>query len=508
MNAATIYVAHGTIINRRKRRMPFATLFMFPLVIANCVSHGPSITVGDTEPPNALPKHTYAYQESRRYRTLFAAEHQAPVPTDSIRRSLLSAIGLCKESDYDSVTTLLRRCVGELRSSMYTDRIDIERELLFGATLRLHAHVVFAETFTSAVPDSIRELLNNDLKTVKERLSPQPDKEPSAWNLYAYDTVSTDLEIPHNDRVAAALKRFLSYKKRVIERWLERASYYLPLLKREFAKNGLPTDLAYLPLLESGFRLKAYSPAHAAGLWQFIPATGKRFGLRQNRYIDERYDPLKATGAAIAYLRVLYKMFGDWDLALAAYNCGEGRVSKTLTRSGATSYWDIQLPRETMNYVPQFYALVLLAKNASLYGIHSQPHETGFDLDTLYVTRRTSLRTISGKTGVNLELLQSLNPHILRNEIPEARLPVLLYLPRGRRRILKALRRRMLRDRFAEGYVSSHRLHLHSIFTFFREFSGVYGKDRLKIPYSGTNALGAYKWAPQWVIPQTPLEPT
>ena len=153
---------------------------------------------------------------------------------------------------------------------------------------------------------------------------------------------------------------------------LNRSNRYVPDLKQLLHDRGLPTELAYLPLIESGYNPKAESKRNAVGLWQFIEPTAKTYGLRVDFWVDERLSVRKSTEAASDYLSFLYDRFGSWELALAAYNCGEGRVDRAIKRSGSRDFWKLAryLPKETRNYVPKFYAALLIARDPDRYGIH------------------------------------------------------------------------------------------------------------------------------------------
>jgi hypothetical protein len=157
-----------------------------------------------------------------------------------------------------------------------------------------------------------------------------------------------------------------------MERSFNRALRYIPMIRTEFERAGVPPALAYMALVESGFREKPTSHAGAQGLWQFMPATARRFNLKVGGGVDERNDPVKATRAAAKYLKTLHKQFHDWPLAVAAYNCGEGRVGKALKRTGAKSFWELAdrqaLPRETIQYVPKIVAVTLVARDPEQYG--------------------------------------------------------------------------------------------------------------------------------------------
>jgi len=183
---------------------------------------------------------------------------------------------------------------------------------------------------------------------------------------------SFDLPIQVNRQVRAYLVYFSTERKDKIRLYLSRSSRYLPMIKETFREHGLPEDLAYLALIESGFNPDACSPAGACGLWQFIRSTGRRYGLEVNDQVDERRDPRKSTRAAARYLSDLYRQFGSWYLAAASYNCGEKRVERELSRNHHQNFWQLSahqcLPEETKNYVPQMIAATIIAKNPAKFG--------------------------------------------------------------------------------------------------------------------------------------------
>ncbi len=207
-------------------------------------------------------------------------------------------------------------------------------------------------------------------------------------------------------------------------------------MKKMFADSGLPEDLAYLPLIESGFNVQAYSRAHASGIWQFISSTGKIYGLRHTYWLDERRDPLKSTTSAIRYLKKLYADFGNWHLALAAYNCGEGGVARAMTKSGNADYWQLPLPAETKNYVPAYLAALTLAKNADLFNFSYSAADT-FSYDTVSVNDCVDLRYIAEGINIDYDSLKKLNPQILHWCTPPDVTNVSLYLPNGSAQIFK-----------------------------------------------------------------------
>jgi membrane-bound lytic murein transglycosylase D len=244
---------------------------------------------------------------------------------------------------------------------------------------------------------------------------------PSDFPLILNQTVESFLE---------AMTSSGEYHRR-IEVGLGRAGTYLPMIRAELARAGLPEDLSYLPLIESAFSLKAYSRARAHGMWQFISSTGRYYGLEIGSLIDERRDPVRSTEAAVAYLSDLHDEFSDWYLALAAYNSGAGNVRRAIRRSGSTDFWVLRryLPRETRNYVPAFIASVIVAKHPVQYGF-TEPHETPWDYDHIEVPDALDLEFLASKSGIPLDDLRELNPAIRRDLTP-ARGTTTLRLPSG-----------------------------------------------------------------------------
>jgi len=232
-----------------------------------------------------------------------------------------------------------------------------------------------------------------------------------------------DAPIQANHRqVKAYLVYFSTERKDVIRRYLSRSSRYLPMIKEVFQEYGLPEDLAYLAMIESGFNPNAYSHAHACGMWQFIKGTGARYGMAMDGYVDERRDPEKSTKAAAKYMLDLYKQFGSWYLAAASYNCGEGRVQRELNKSSHKSFWELSdnqcLPTETKNYVPQLIAATIIAKNPEKFGFKNVPYLPPLAVDKVQVNEPTSLRAAAMAVNVPVEEVQALNPELLRGMTP------------------------------------------------------------------------------------------
>lgn len=230
------------------------------------------------------------------------------------------------------------------------------------------------------------------------------------------------IEVPDREEIRKYIRYFLS-NKRFTQYALRRANYYMPLIKPVLENHGLPPELALLPAIESGFNPFAVSRSGAAGLWQFMPQTARRYGLRVDHIVDERYDIQKSTEAAARYLKDLYSFFKNWELALAAYNCGERCV---FSRTGGVDFWQTKefLPLETRNYVPAFMALLLLARFPDKYGLD-------ISVDSISVVKKrveedTSVKDLITEAQIQKGVFYDLNPHIKTDKIPAG---VYVYLP-------------------------------------------------------------------------------
>lgn len=249
----------------------------------------------------------------------------------------------------------------------------------------------------------------------------KPETAPVAVKAPAKPAEPYNVPIVMDAKVEGHIRFFNLTIRDKFEKWLLRLSHYHPVVERIFLEFGLPSDLVYLSLVESGFNPHAYSRARATGPWQFMKGTGKLYGLRVDKYVDERRDPIKSTVAAARYLRDLYDLFGSWPLAMAAYNAGEGKVMRALHKSQSESFSEIAetrlIRRETKEYVPRFMAATVIAKNPDRYGFHIgevDPHE----FEEVIVGRSLHLRSIATASGVSYEALRLLNPELRLEATP------------------------------------------------------------------------------------------
>lgn len=237
-----------------------------------------------------------------------------------------------------------------------------------------------------------------------------------------YKSPLGEVPLDRNKYVDMWLKYFQGRGRKHMIRYLERSTRYLPMMKNTLREHGLPEDLVYVALIESGFSPVAHSHANAVGYWQFIRDTGRRYGLRLDSYIDERRDPVQSTRAAAEYFKALYNLFGSWHLSLAAYNTGENRVKNRVMRYYTRDYWVLvrkrALPRETRNYVPKYIAAALIAKNPEQYGFTNIEYQAPLAYDTINVPHPVSLKRLAEGMSANVEDLKLLNPKFRGDYVP------------------------------------------------------------------------------------------
>lgn len=303
----------------------------------------------------------------------------------------------------------------------------------------------FTVDYTPAQIDSLHRMLKlqevNDTfqaffeEYICEPENPSTDTAMDSLYKARLDLIVTPIHLPYNELVRDKIRVYTN-PSGVMSRVLARAKYYFPMIEEELLKAGLPVELRALAIIESALLPTAISRAGAAGLWQFMPTTGKSYGLEVNTMIDERLDPVKSTRAACKYLKVLYNMYNDWSLALAAYNCGPGNVNKALARAGGKpeSFWDVYwyLPRETRGYVPAFIAATYAYTYHQAHDIEYAEPPLPIAVDTIMIDRLMHMKQITSTINVDSTTMAMLNPQYKLEIIPATTKNYTLILPANR----------------------------------------------------------------------------
>lgn len=258
-------------------------------------------------------------------------------------------------------------------------------------------------------------------------------EEPNTESLY--DNSRYDFPILVNSRVEGWIDYFTGRGRGHMERYLERSSRYLPRMKEIFKKSGLPEDLVFLALIESGFNLRAKSRAKAVGPWQFMKATGKRYGLQIDSWIDERRDPIRSTQAAAAYLKDLYLMFESWYLAASAYNAGEYKILRAIEELKTNNYWRISetnmIRRETKDYIPKLISAAIIAKNPHKYGFKDLTYQEPLEFETVEVSKPVVLKELARVIDCSKDEILDLNPAFIKGITPPTKESFYVRVPVG-----------------------------------------------------------------------------
>lgn len=270
-------------------------------------------------------------------------------------------------------------------------------------TLAQETYINYDKTYIKSLGEDSNIDERLQLDTFKER--------------FQYLNINTPLPIDYNDVTYSYVKRYLSY------RWYGKiiglSAYYFPLFEQKLAQYGMPLELKYLAVVESALNPRAGSWAGAKGLWQFMPATGNQYGIKQNDYVNIFYDPMGNTDSAVRYLRDLYRQLGDWNLAISAYNCGAGNVNKAIKRAGSRSYWKVRpfLPKETQAYVPSFIAVNYMFNFYKSHNIKPQYFKFSFnDMKIIKIKEATTLEALGNQ--FDYQVLKFANPQFTTNIVP------------------------------------------------------------------------------------------
>lgn len=299
------------------------------------------------------------------------------------------------------------------------------------------------EQADSGFDDSIDELPDELIETPE---LPADDGIPlgTAERIAFFSTGYLDANLSTEDQllVERHFKFYLHKQRSTFERYVERSEAYLPYVRQIFIEKGVPPEVAYLAIVESGFNSRAVSRVGATGMWQFMHYTGKRYGLQQNAWLDERRDPYKATEAAAEYLLMLHEMFGDWHLAIAAYNAGEGKISRAIGHTGADGFFDLcrlndtiplrkaRLKLETQQYVPRLLAVTKIMRNLEILGFTAPDPNKALKVVPVKVGPGTDLGSLAKNSGLNWEEFKDINPAFRRTISPPTATSV-AYIPQG-----------------------------------------------------------------------------
>jgi len=304
--------------------------------------------------------------------------------------------------------------------------------VIVSITLPFLQSPAFAETAVQAAEPSIPAELKppqQDIAQVDESLDSAFEEKPYQIPMILNDSVENHLEY------------FKTRGRDVFQKWLDRSARYIPVMQDIFREKNLPEDLVYVAMIESGFNPYAVSWARAVGPWQFMPHTGKLYGLKIDWWVDERKDPIKSTEAAAEHLKDLHNLFGSWPLAMASYNAGAGKVQRAVLRTRSEDFWDLKasryIRRETKNYVPKYMAATIIAKNPEAYGFAVQPYDL-FVYDEVTLTESTDLRLVAQCAGTTYEVIKELNPELKRWVTPPDATSYVLRVPKGTAAVFNA----------------------------------------------------------------------
>jgi membrane-bound lytic murein transglycosylase D len=322
-----------------------------------------------------------------------------------------------------------------------TNRVTFRQALLAAVLLAgcLPGNLRAAETSPSLRP-APATITRDSVAAPRGTLVPEvepidvgPDSVAAVLNQPAIE----DIPLQVNSDVLHYIEFFTGAGRSTFERWLKRSGRYMELFRTVLQREGLPPDLVHLVFVESGFNLNARSYAAAVGPWQFISSSAKLFGLNVNQWVDERKDPEKATVAAARYLKHLHGIFGDWPLAIASYNAGEGTVLRAIKAQGTTNYWDLHLPKQTEQYVPQFMAALAITRDPVKYGFSDVDFDVPMKFDEVALKGAVDLRAIARMCGCTMDELKLLNPALRSSSVRGPDGVTMIRVPEGKSALIQ-----------------------------------------------------------------------
>jgi len=322
----------------------------------------------------------------------FVAADSARGPAAAARGSLELAWQQRRSGDPAAALRTIESALSSLQTALAADPAPAVRSELEDLQMRL---------------SNLHDAAQQELPDV--RVEPGNEADDRVLNAKAIDSIEPD---ESHSLTQQWIEFFTGAGRSTFERWLKRSGRYMDLFRSVLQREGLPPDLVHLVFVESGFNMNARSVSAAVGPWQFLRSTGKLFGLTVDQWVDERKDPEKATVAAARYLKHLYSIFGDWPLAIASYNAGEGTVLRAVKAQGTTNYWDLKLPRQTEDYVPQFMAALAIARDPAKYGFDGVELDDPMAFDEVALKGPVDLRALARLADCSYEELKELNPAV------------------------------------------------------------------------------------------------
>ena len=289
---------------------------------------------------------------------------------------------------------------------------QLSKQLNFHSFLFL-SYLIFVDTAYSAIP----KLDTTTSLSLKQKLHLLEKKQTGHTEHFIFD-----LPVTYNPKVGRWITYFQTNGKKFFRDWLEKSTKYMPTIQSQLKSAGLPTDLAYMVMIESGFSATAVSSSQAVGPWQFIGSTGKNYGLKQTHWLDERRDLKKSTQAAVKYLQDLHNEFGSWYLVAASYNMGEGGLRRRIKKYGTSDYWELvnrnALPQETQDYVPKILAAMMIAKAPNLYGFRGLEQASPLNSEVVLAPSGIDIDLLADYLNVTRKSLRDLNAQLTAGYIP------------------------------------------------------------------------------------------